>query len=439
MTAAGLVIAAPASGSGKTTVTLGLLRHLARRGVAVASAKAGPDYIDPAFHAEASGRPCFNLDPWAMRRATLATLVGRLAEGAEIVLCEGVMGLFDGAGPEAAGSTADLAALAGWPVVLVIDIQRQGASAAAVLRGFASHRSDIRIAGVIFNRASGAAHAALAANAVVSAMPEIAVLGWLGRDALLSLPERHLGLVQAGEHAALGTFLDAAADAVAARVDVDALQRLARPAALASVAAGDGPIAPLGQHIAVATDAAYSFAYPAVIECWRRAGARVSAFSPLKDEAPPPDCDAVYLPGGYPELHGASLAAAARFLDGLRAAATRGAAIYGECGGYMTLGRGFVDAAGARHAMAGLLPLESSFAARKLHLGYRRAVLAAASPLGPKGAALRGHEFHYASVVDEGPGEALFAVADAAGRALGGIGRANGRVMGSFLHLIDRE
>ncbi len=439
MVAPGLVIAAPASGSGKTTVTLGLLRHLARRGVRVASAKAGPDYIDPAFHAAASGKPCFNLDAWAMRRGTLAALIARLSADAEIILCEGVMGLFDGAGPDAMGSTADLAALAGWPVVLVIDIQRQGASAAAVLRGFASHRRDVRIAGVIFNRASGDSHAALAANAVARAVPDIAILGWLGRAAELSLPERHLGLVQAREHAVLDPFLDAAADAVSAGIDVDALRRLARPAALAPSAPGDAPIAPLGRHIAVAADDAFSFAYPAVTEGWRRAGARVSPFSPLRDEAPRPDCDAIYLPGGYPELHGARLAAAARFMNGLRGAAARGAAIYGECGGYMVLGRGFVDAAGARHAMAGLLPLESSFAARRLHLGYRRAVLATASPLGPKGTVLRGHEFHYASVVDEGPGEMLFAIADAAGRALGGIGRARGRVMGSFLHLIDRE
>ena len=439
MTARGLVIAAPASGSGKTTITLGLLRHLARSGIRVASAKAGPDYIDPAFHAAASGRPCLNLDSWAMRRDTLSALLGELAQDAEIVVCEGVMGLFDGAGPDAVGSTADLAALVGWPVVLVIDIQRQGASAAAVLRGFASHRPGLHIAGAILNRASGAGHAALAASAIARATPEIAVLGWLERGAGLSVPERHLGLVQAGEHASLAGFLDAAADAVAARIDVDALRSLARPAAMQATAGGGVPIPPLGQHVAVARDQAFSFAYPALLAGWRRAGAQVSTFAPLEDQAPAPDCDAVYLPGGYPELHGGRLAAAARFKSGLRQAASRGAVIYGECGGYMTLGRGLVDEAGARHAMAGLLPLESSFAARKLHLGYRRALLATPSPLGAKGTALRGHEFHYASVLDEGPGATLFDASDAAGKALGGFGRANGRVMGSFLHLIDRE
>jgi cobyrinic acid a,c-diamide synthase len=439
LSSGGLVIAAPASGSGKTTITLGLLRHLARKGVRVASAKAGPDYIDPAFHAAASGRACLNLDPWAMRRDTVAALLADLTQDAEIVLCEGVMGLFDGAGPDAVGSTADLAALLGWPVVLVIDIARQGASASAVLRGFAAHRPDVPIVGVILNRAAGASHAALASMAIARATPEIAVLGWMKRDAALAVPERHLGLVQAGEHPALAGFLDTAADAVAAQIDIAALLALARPSTLARASDAGAPVPPLGQRIAVARDDAFSFAYPATLAGWRRAGAAVSFFSPLDDAAPTPDCDAIYLPGGYPELHGGRLAANARFMSGLRQAAARDAVIYGECGGYMTLGRVMVDADGARHAMAGLLPLQSSFAARKLHLGYRRATLLAASPIGDAGAALRGHEFHYASVIDEGPGDALFAVGDAAGQGRGQVGRRHGRVMGSFLHVIDRE
>jgi cobyrinic acid a,c-diamide synthase len=434
----GLIVAAAASGSGKTAVTLGLLRHLRRSGLRVASAKAGPDYIDPAFHAAATGRPCLNLDPWAMRRATLQGLLGALADDADMAIVEGVMGLFDGAGRAGLGSTADLAALTSWPVVLVIDIARQAGSAAALLRGFAAHRPDVCVAGVIVNRAAGQRHAALALDAIAAATPEIRRLGWLPRTEDLALPERHLGLVQAGEHPDLDRFLSRAADRVAAGVDIAALRALAAPAALAA-AEPAAPLAPLGQRIAVAGDVAFAFAYPAVIAGWRRAGATVSVFSPLADEPPPEDADAVYLPGGYPELHAGRLAAAGRFLGGLARAAARGATVYGECGGYMVLGRGMVDREGTRHPMAGLLPLETSFARPRLHLGYRRATLAETCALGTAGARLRGHEFHYAAVLEEGPAPALYALADADGVPLGEGGRRLGSVLGSFVHLVDRE
>ena len=435
--ARGVIVGAPASASGKTVVTLALLRHLARSGVAVASAKVGPDYLDPAFHARASGRPCLNLDLWAMRPATVAAAVGALARDADIVLCEGVMGLFDGA-DTGQGSTADLAALSGWPVVLVVDARAQAASAAALVRGFATHRADVHLAAVIFNQLGGERHADIVRRASAEAVPDVTVLGCIERHPDLALPERHLGLVQAGEHADLDAFLERAADLVAGRVDSAALVRLAQ--AWEPDAAPPGPpLAPLGQRIAVADDAAFAFHYPLVLEGWRAAGAEVVPFSPLADEAPDGAASAVYLPGGYPELHGARLAANGRFLDGARAAAGRGALVFGECGGYMVLGRGLVDADGARHAMAGLLPLETSFAERRLHLGYRRARLDGDGPLGAAGSAFRGHEFHYAAVVEEGPGAALFRLSDAAGRDLGPAGQAAGTVMGSFVHLIDRD
>ena len=448
----GLVIAAPASGSGKTTLTLGLLRCLAGRGVAVASAKAGPDYIDPAFHAAASGRPCLNLDPWAMRRETLGRAAGRLMEDAALIVCEGVMGMFDGAlvGPRDNdrgddGSTASLAGLTGWPVVLVVDASAQGASAAAVVKGFAGFRPGVGVAGVVFNRVGGERHAAILKDACRRALPDVPVLGCLPRAEGVALPERHLGLVQAGEHADLDSFLDRAAELVAGHLDIDALVALAKPLS-AGLAGGASPappvpppIPPLGQRIAVARDAAFAFSYPLVIEGWREAGAEIVPFSPLADHAPDPAADAVYLPGGYPELHGGRLAAARGFLEGLRARVKAGAALYGECGGYMTLGQGLADGDDNRHAMAGLLPLETSFAQPKLHLGYRRARTIAAGPLGAAGARFRGHEFHYANVVAEGPGEPLFETADAEGRSLGPAGRRAGRVFGSFVHLIDRE
>jgi cobyrinic acid a,c-diamide synthase len=434
----GLIVAAPASGSGKTVFTLGLLRHLAQSGVAVASAKAGPDYIDPAFHAAASGRPCLNLDPWAMRASTLIAAACRLTDEAQIIVCEGVMGLFDGA-TVSEGSTADLAELSGWPVVLVIDAHAQAASAAAVLRGFAGHRPGVRIAGVVFNRIGGDRHAAILREACALSLPEIRVIGCLPRAEGLELPERHLGLVQAVEHPELDAFLDHAAAMIADHVDVGALCSMARSWTQSERPDIARPLPPLGQRIAVAEDEAFAFRYPMVIDGWRAAGAEILPFSPLNDDSPAADADAVYLPGGYPELHAGTLAANRAFIDGLRTLADGGATIFGECGGYMVLGRGLVDAEGHRHAMADLLPLETSFAERRLHLGYRRAELAVDCPLGGAGARFRGHEFHYARVVGEGPGRPLFTCADASGRDLGAAGLIEGSVIGSFVHLIDSE
>lgn len=441
MGAAGLIIAAPASGSGKTCLTLGLLRLFARRGVAVASAKVGPDYIDPAFHAAASGRPCLNLDPWAMRPATLAHAVAALGAGASLIICEGVMGLFDGA-TATAGSTADVAAALGWPVILVVDVRAQAASAAAVVRGFASHRADVDVAGVIFNRVGSARHAAILSEACAEALPALPILGTLPRLDGLGLPERHLGLVQAGEHPDLDAFLDRAAALMAEHLDTDALVALARPGPAAGAGLpppAGGPVPVLGQKIAVAQDAAFAFAYPLTLQGWRAAGAEIVSFSPLANEAPAAAADAVYLPGGYPELHAGVLAGNTRFLQGLRAAAARGACVFGECGGYMVLGEGLIDAKGSTHAMAGLLPLATSFAERRLQLGYRRSTLVVATRLGAAGTVFRGHEFHYATVCSEGAGPALFACADAAGTPMGTVGRINGSVAGSFIHLIDHE
>lgn len=433
----GLIIAAPASGSGKTTVTLALLRALRRAGVRVGSAKVGPDYIDPAFHAAASGRPCATLDPWAMRPETLAGQVTRAGADADLVIAEGVMGLFDGA-TDGSGSTADLAALTGWPVILVIDARGMAASAAALLHGFATYRAGLRPVAVIFNRVGRPGHTRLLREAVGPL--GIAVLGGLPKRPALVLPERHLGLVQAGEHPNLERFLEAAADLVAAEIDLDRLQALAQPSPLADPAEGVGEAAlpPLGQRIAVARDDAFAFSYPFVLEGWRAAGAEIGFFSPLANQAPDSAADAVYLPGGYPELHGGRLAEAESCLEGLRAAARRGAVVYGECGGYMVLGRLLIDAEGQSHAMAGLLPLETSFAEPALSLGYRNAVLCEPGALGGANARFRGHEFHYARVLAEAGDRPLFHCRNARGEDLGLAGVRSGSVFGSFIHLIDR-
>jgi cobyrinic acid a,c-diamide synthase len=444
----GLILAAPASGSGKTLVTAGLLRHLRQRGWRVAPAKAGPDYIDPTFHAAASGTSCVNLDPWAMRPATLNRLVAQLEATADIVLCEGVMGLFDGTGPDGeAGSSAALARLTGWPVVLVVDASGQGASAAALVGGFARHDPSVPLTGVLFNRVAGPRHGALVTAALARHLPELPCLGTLPQQPEMALPARHLGLVPAGERAAAEAAIAAAAAAVAAHVDVERLIALVRRATADRSAgilpacrqdAGARLLPPLGARIAVARDDAFLFIYPAVLHGWRRLGVELSFFSPLADEPPDPTAGAVYLPGGYPELHAGRLAAAERFLAGLRLAAAAGKAVYGECGGYMVLGETLTDAEGRVHRMAGLLPLATSFAARKLHLGYREATLLQDGPLGPAGSRFRGHEFHYATTRAAADDAPLFALADASGSRLGAGGLIRGSVIGSFIHLIDR-
>ncbi len=436
----GLIVAAPASGSGKTLVVAGLLRQLARRGHRLAAAKAGPDFIDPSFHQLAAGVHSVNLDLWAMRPATLAAAVAALGRDAELILCEGVMGLFDGTGDDGeGGSTAALAAATGWPVVLVVDAGGQGASVAALLRGFVTHRPEIPIIGVIFNRVSSPRHRALLSEAVARHVPALDVLGAIPADPRLGLPSRHLGLVPAGEWAGAEAVVAHAAEQIAAGLDIDRLMARARPARESDAEAAATPgIPPLGQMIAVARDEAFCFAYPSLLQGWRGAGAELAFFSPLANEPPDSAADAVYLPGGFPELWAARLAAADRFMTGLRAAAARGSWIYGECGGYMVLGEALIDAQGSGHAMAALLPLATSFATPRRHLGYRAVRLCRPTALGAAGGRFRGHEFHYATALRETEAPPLWSVTDAAGRGLGECGLQRGRVFGSFIHLIDR-
>jgi cobyrinic acid a,c-diamide synthase len=435
MTARGLIVAAPHSGAGKTTVTLAALAALARRGVAVRAAKAGPDYIDPAFHAAALGSASVNLDSWAMPPPLLDALAARAADGADVLVIEGVMGLFDGAAGLTGrrGATADLAAHFGVPVVLVLDVARQAQSAAAVVRGFAAHDPAVRIAGVILNRVASDKHRALAADAIAAL--GISVFGALPREAALTLPERHLGLVQAREHADLGALIDRLAAIAERHFDLDAMVAAAAPLRIKTPLDAAPALPPPGQRIALAQDRAFSFIYPHLLEAWRRAGAEIVAFSPLADEPPSERADCCWLPGGYPELHADALAAARRFQSGLqRFAETR--PVHGECGGYMVLGEGLEDAAGKHHAMAGLLGHTTSFAKRKLHLGYRTARLLSDAVLGAQGHTIRGHEFHYASLVSTGGDEPLAQLADGEGRALGPSGGRRGRVSGSFFHAI---
>lgn len=438
--APGLLVAAPRSGSGKTTVSLGLMRAFRRRGLSVTGAKCGPDYIDPAFHAAATGRPSRNLDSWAMEPALLDALASASAADADLVVAEGLMGLFDGVpgAPGRTGSSADIAARFGWPVLLVLDVSGQSQSAAAVALGCARLDPRLTVAGVVLNKTGSERHRRLATNAIEDS--GLTVLGAISRDAGVTLPERHLGLVQARETAGLDAHLDRLADLVERSLDLDAVLALARPTQILSIqgpASGvraAPPLPPPGRRIALAQDAAFSFVYPHVLEGWRAAGSTIEPFSPLADEPPGEACDACWLPGGYPELHAAALACARRFMDGLRGFATA-RPVHGECGGYMALGAWLEDESGVRHPMAGLLPVATSFRARKMSLGYRQASLVADGPLGPAGAGVAGHEFRYATIVESGDGP--FATArDAYGGDLGPAGHRAGLTSGTFFHAI---
>jgi cobyrinic acid a,c-diamide synthase len=326
------------------------------------------------------------------------------------------------------------------PALLVLDVAGQSQSAAAVAAGFAGYDPAVRLAGVILNRVGSERHRTLVTEAV--ARRGVPVLGAIPRDAALVLPERHLGLVQAQEHGDLAERLARLADAVETHCDVDAICASAK-AWMAGTSPGmtSGEVSalpPPGQRIALASDAAFSFVYPHLLAAWRGAGAEILTFSPLADAAPPDHCDVCWLPGGYPELHAGALAATQTFRVGLaRFAATR--PVHGECGGYMVLGEGLVAADGTRHAMTGLLGHATSFAERRLHLGYRAARLLAACPVGAAGTRVRGHEFHHASLIERGADAPLAELRDAQGQPVAESGSRRGNVSGTFFHVIARE
>jgi len=412
------IIAAPSSGSGKTTLTLGLLRALRRREVPVRAAKSGPDYIDPRFHEAACGHPCLNLDAWAMTD----TRIKSLSAGHVPLIIEGAMGLFDGAPPDGKGSTADIARILGLPVVLVIDAGRMAGSVAPLAKGFIQHDPIVEIAGVILNNVGSPRHETMLRRA----LSDIPVLGAIPRTATLTHPSRHLGLVQAQERPDLEVFLDDAAELIDANCDMAALQALLQPM---PPQANPSRRQPPAQNIAIAQDAAFAFSYPHLLQDWQDAGATLQVFSPLGND-PVPTADLVYLPGGYPELYAGKLAAKDRFFSTLRAS---NAQIYGECGGYMILGDTLTDKDGVMHQMAGLLTLETSFATRKLHLGYRDLMASQGAFRGKS----KGHEFHYATTI-KADGAPLFQAQDSEGNALPPMGLIHNNVSGSFAHIIDQ-
>ncbi len=427
----GILISAPSSGTGKTTVMLGLLRAFSDMGLRVQPFKSGPDYIDPAFHHAAARKASFNLDSWGMDEALMNTIVAE-GEDADIAIAEGSMGLYDGVATKGAsgfGSSAETAVRFGWPVILVVDVSGQAQSAAATALGFMNYMPDLPFGGVILNRVASPRHERLARLGMDQA--GIKVLGVLPRRGDLALPERHLGLIQAIEHPDLEQAISNYAGFLGEHVDLEAIRAVAQGRNAPKVGR---LVRPPAQRIALARDAAFSFTYPHLLKAWRTEGAEILPFSPLNDDLVP-DADLVWLPGGYPELHAGTLAGANKFLTSLREhAATK--PVHGECGGYMALGTTLIDKEGVAHKMAGLLGVVTSYEKRKFHLGYRQAVLQEAVLGYQRGSRLRGHEFHYSTILEE-PDAPLAQVTDADGNLVSETGSLRGHVSGTFFHMIS--
>ncbi|ALV05581.1 cobyrinate a,c-diamide synthase [Roseateles depolymerans] len=393
MTCPTFLISAPASGQGKTSITAAIARSAVRRGLRVRVFKTGPDYLDPMVLGRACGHPVYQLDLFMGGEAHCRALLDEARRQADLVLVEGVMGLFDGA-----PSSADLAARFGLPVLVVLDASGMAQTFAAVATGLARFRSDLRVAGVVANRVGSAAHARMVAEGLPPDLPLVAALQ---RQEALSLPERHLGLVQALELADIDARLDAWADAweagEALGQGLESLGALhatpsqARPAAANAVSAPAAPEErPLrGLRIAVAQDACFSFIYPANLDCLRDLGAEVLSFSPLAGD-PLPDCDGLWLPGGYPELHAPALKAHPSFFESLRQHLAAGRPLLAECGGMLVLLDHLTDADGVAHPMAALMPGSARMQSRLAALGLQ-------SVDWPEGA-LRGHSFHYSTM-----------------------------------------
>lgn len=429
-----LVVAGTASGVGKTTVVSGLLAALRRRGLVVQPFKCGPDYLDPTHHTRAAGRPCRNLDSWMLSDAQVVAAFHRACTGADLALVEGVMGLFDGSDYDGErASAAQIAKLLGAPVLLVLDISGAARSVAATALGYAQFDPALRVGGFVLNRAGSENHARGCTRAIEAAT-KLPVLGWLQKQDSLRAPERHLGLVPAGDTLAEQQRLELLADAVERRFDLEAILKLAGTAKTPDgPPASGGPTASVEQApntisdargrvgpcvrtasappasdnrppssavrpiLAVARDEAFCFYYPDNLDLLVEAGAQLAFFSPIRGEAPPPEAAGVYVGGGYPELHAEAISANAGFRDALRALHTRGAPLFAECGGFMVLTEALIDLAGKRWPMAGLVPGVARMTGKLVALGYRHATALTDNLLVPAGTTLRGHEFHYST------------------------------------------
>ena len=446
MSSRGFLIAAPQSGSGKTTVSLAVMAALARRGMAVAPFKCGPDFIDPGYHRLVTGRPSINLDAWMCQESFVRSTFRFHTESANVAIIEGAMGLFDGIGGEAMnGSSARIAAITGAPVVLVVNARGMAASAAALVDGFARFDPQVQVKGVIFNNTGSGSHGELLREALARYCPGISCVGAVPRDEALMIPSRHLGLVTAEDNPLPVEFVTRLADMAESCLDLDTLAGLQLPPCPPFIGGerpvfhkADPPVCETGRRgglspvrIAVARDAAFCFCYPDNLRLLQDAGAEVVPFSPLKDGALPPDIAGIYLPGGYPELHAGELAANLAMKESVCAAIRADMPVYAECGGFIYLTEGMATGEG----FSGVFPVRTRMLPKRKALGYRQVELCRDAILGTGGQLIRGHEFHY-SEPDELPASvARIYRVSRRGEVLGSEGYQVRNCLASYIHL----
>lgn len=460
-----LIIAGTGSGAGKTTVTLGLMKALARSGMSVQGFKCGPDYIDPTYHTAVTGRASRNLDAWMTSPEYVRNAFAKASAGHDISIIEGVMGLYDGKDPLSnTGSTAEIALVTQTPVILVVDVRSMARSAAAIVLGFQQLEPELNIAGVIVNRCGSAGHYSIVKKAIEQ-MCGIPVVGWLKREEDMSIPERHLGLVPAIERGELEPLFERAADVLLEGTDLDAIVAIAKAApsieelaisrenvsrqnsdslwsgadlkSSGDSASGQPDEREISSYpvIAVARDAAFNFYYPDNLELLEAAGAQLKYFSPLAGEGIPSEADGIYLGGGFPEEFAALIADNVLFLEGLREAVRGDMPLFAECGGYMVLAETLTNREGLTYNMAGIIPAQVQMQAKRAALGYREARAVEDSFLLEKGDVIRGHEFHYSTMTYQEEGSIPYAYETKGLRGMKQEGYARGNVVAGYTHI----
>ncbi len=395
-----IVIAGTSSGVGKTSLTLGIVRALSRRGLRVQPFKVGPDFLDPTYLTRAAGRPCYNLDGWMSDRSYVEQLFARAAGSADVAIVEGVMGMFDGSDPtDNSGSTGEIAAWLDAGVVLVVNSHGLARTIAPLVKGFVEFDPAVRVVGIVANHAGSDRHREWMSDALAAEnLPPL--LGAVPRESLPTLPSRHLGLVSADAESLSEDQVDALADACEQYLDLDAILKAAGAVELQPTDA-PAPNAKPAIRIGVGRDAAFHFAYQDNLEALTAAGAEMVPFSPLADAQLPADLAGVYLPGGYPELYAEALAANETMRQSIREFGESGGVIYGECGGLMYLGRAIRNDAGDELPMVGLIPIVTRKLERLRTLGYVEVTMRLDTPWGRRGETIRGHEFHYSTIVSD--------------------------------------
>lgn len=432
----GFVVAGTHSGSGKTTVTLGIMAWLRRKGYQVAPFKVGPDFIDPGHHTRITGMVSRNLDGWMLSKAYNMDMFHRYSNQADIAVVEGVMGLYDGYdGKSDAGSTAQMAKWLNLPVILVVNAQSMARSAAALVNGFVSFDPDLAFAGVVFNNLGSEHHLSFLADAMKTYV-DVPLLGGILRDRRILIPERHLGLVTDDEHTLSDTHIDLLADTIGSSTNMTGLLPGSPSAGEKKKCVPELSSPEKSVRIGVARDEAFCFYYQDNLDMLTSMGASLEFFSPLEDKTLPDDLSGLYFGGGYPEVFAKRLSENTCMRQAVKKASDSGMPVYGECGGFMYLCRHFRDKENQDLPMTNCFPFVTHLLDRLKALGYREVTLDRDTIIGPKGTRIRGHEFHYSEVIgNDQDVEQVYGLADRKGSGRRKEGFVVNQTLGSYVHL----